>query len=252
MSGQGSFIPAPNAEFAAWEINFVNQVNAFKAGWNWNSDATADWATLTATGNVKQARWQAAWAIVSSKDFKHSDETELIKARQAYESGDVKIGTDTSLRMFIKSYIANNKRVTAAQKTAMGITVPSGTHTTATISTEATGKLMPVYLSLKKQIHLSIEIEVTYPGTKSKAKRKGVKEAMIFMLVQAANLTTIPDPALKTSGYTYLGDLVRGTLTANFTETQEGMAVLFYMQEKSKGKKPVMGTPTKVFRVVIS
>ena len=201
---------------------------------------------------MKQARWQAAWAIVSSKEFKHSDETELIKARQAYESGDVKIGTDTSLRMFIKSYIANNKRVTAAQKTAMGITVPSGTHTTATISTEATGKLMPVYLSLKKQIHLSIEIEVTYPGTKSKAKRKGVKEAMIFMLVQAANLTTIPDPALKTSGYTYLGDLVRGTLTANFTETQEGMAVLFYMQEKSKGKKAVLGTPTKVFRVVIS
>ena len=25
------FIPAPNAEFAAWEINFVNQVNTFKA-----------------------------------------------------------------------------------------------------------------------------------------------------------------------------------------------------------------------------
>jgi hypothetical protein len=73
---------------------------------------------------------------------------------------------------------------------------------------------------------------------------------MIFMLIQAANLTTIPDP--KTTAYTYIGDLVRGTLTANFTEAQEGMAVLFYMQEKSKGKKAVLGTPTKVFRVVIS
>ena len=252
MSTGLDFIPPKNAEFAAWEINFVNQVNTFKAGWNWNSDATTDWATLTATGNVKQARWQAAWAIVSSKEFKHSNETELKQARKVYESGDVKIGTDTSIRMFIKSYIANNKRVTAAQKTAMRITVPSGTHTTATISTEATGRLMPVYLSLKKQIHLSIEIEANYPGTKSKKLRKGVKEAMIFMLVQAANLTTIPDPALKTSGYTYLGDLKRGTLTANFPETQEGMAALFYMQEKSKGKKPVLGTPTKVFRVVIS
>jgi len=252
MSTGLDFIPPKNAEFAAWEINFVNQVNAFKAGWNWNSDAVADWGTLTATGNVKQARWQAAWGIVSSKEFKHSDETELKGARQAYESGNVKIGTDTSLRIFIKSYIANNKRVTAAQKRAMGITVPSGTHTTPTISTEATGKLMPMYLSMKHQIHLSIEIEITYPGTTSKAKRKGVKEAMVFILIQAANLTTIPDPALKTSGYTYLGDLVRGTLTANFTEAEEGMAALFYMQEKSKGKKAVLGTPTKVFRVVIS
>jgi len=240
------FIPAPNAEFAAWEINFVNQVNAFKAGWNWNSDGVADWATLTATGNVKQARWQAAWAIVSSKEFKHSDETELKQARQAYESGNVKSGTDTSIRMFIKSYIANNKRVTAAQKRAMGITVPSGTHTTATISTEATGKLMLMYLSMKHQIHLSIQLEVTYPGTKSKKKQKGVKEVMLFMIIQAANLTTIP----ASNTFLYVGDMVRGTFTQNFTEADEGMAALFVMQEKStKGK---LSNYTKVFRIVIS
>ena len=246
MSTGLDFIPPKNAEFAAWEINFVNQVNAFKAGWNWNSDAVADWGTLTATGNVKQARWQAAWGIVSSKEFKHSDETELKGARQAYESGNVKIGTDTSLRIFIKSYIANNKRVTAAQKRAMGITVPSGTHTTATISTEATGKLMPMYLSMKHQIHLSIQLEVTYPGTKSKKKQKGVKEVMLFMIIQAANLTTIP----ASNTFLYVGDMVRGTFTQNFTEADEGMAALFVMQEKStKGK---LSNYTKVFRIVIS
>jgi hypothetical protein len=252
MSTGLDFIPPKNAEFAAWEINFVTQVNAFKAGWNWNSDATADWATLTATGNVKQARWQAAWAIVSSKEFKHSDETELKGARQAYESGNVKIGTDTSLRMFIKSYIANNKRVTATQKKAMRITMPTNTKTTTSISTENNAKLVPTYISMKHQIHLSIEYELTYPGRTSKALDKGVKEAMGFMLVQAASLTTIPDPAAKNSGYTYIGDFKRGTLTQSFTEAQEGMAVLIYMQEKSKGKKAVLGTPTKVFRIVIS
>lgn len=124
--------------------------------------------------------------------------------------------------------------------------------TTTNISTESNARLVPTYISMKHQIHLSIEFELTYPGRTSKALDKGVKEAMGFMLVQAASLTTIPDPAIKTSGYTYYGDFKYGTLTANFTEAQEGMAALIYMQEKSKGKKAVLSTPTKVFRIVIS
>ena len=105
---------------------------------------------------------------------------------------------------------------------------------------------MPIYLSMKKQIHLSIEVEVTYPGTKSKAKQKGVKEVMLFMIIQAANLTTIP----ASSTFLYIGDMKRGTFTQNFTEAEEGMAALFVMQEKST--KGVLGNFTKVFRIVIS
>ncbi len=118
--------------------------------------------------------------------------------------------------------------------------------TTTSISTEATGKLVPTYLSMKKQIHLSIQVEVTYPGTKSKAKQKGVKEVMLFMIIQAANLTTIP----ASSTFLYIGDMKRGTFTKNFTEAEEGMAALFVMQEKST--KSVLSNFTKVFRIVIS
>ncbi|MHB8261829.1 MAG: hypothetical protein ACYDCN_13520 [Bacteroidia bacterium] len=247
-----NFISTGNAPFDAWQDNFVTKVNLYKGGWGWSADANADWTLLTGTGNNKQARWVAAWAIVKTKEFLHSDEIELIKAHQSYESGDVKNMDDISIRIFIKRYIAFNKKVTDKQKAAMRMTVDDTVKTTTSISTEATGKLMPTYISVKHQIHLSIEFELTYPGTKSKKLQHGVKEAMGFILVQAASLTTIPDPAAKNSGYTYYGDFKRGKLTTNFTETQEGMAVLIYMQTKGKGKKTVLGNPTKLLRVVIS
>jgi len=135
--------------------------------------------------------------------------------------------------------------LTATDRTMLNLQKRKKASSTS-ISTEPTGRLVPTYLSMKKQIHLSIQIEVNYPGTKSKAKQKGVKEVMIFMLIQAANLTTIP----ASSTFLYVGDMKRGTFTQNFTEAEEGMAALFVMQEKST--KGVLSNFTKVFRVVIS
>ena len=77
------YIPEGNPEFHAWQKNFVTQVNSFKAGWNWNSDGIDEWDLLTASGNVKQERWEAAWTIVSSKQFYHSDEQELKECTQS-------------------------------------------------------------------------------------------------------------------------------------------------------------------------
>ena len=95
-----------------------------------------------------------------------------------------------------------------------------------------------------------IEVEVNYPGTKSKKKQKGVKDVMLYMITQAANVTTIPDPLTTT--YTYIGDMKRGVFTAHFTLTQEqaGTAALFVM--RTKNTKGVLGNYTNVLRVVIS
>ena len=93
-----------------------------------------------------------------------------------------------------------------------------------------------------------IEIEVTYSDTKSKAKRKGVKDVEIYMLTQAANLTTIPDP--NTTPYAHVGDMNRGLFTQTFLAAQEGMAALFTLREKNK--KGIFGPYIGVFRVVIS
>jgi hypothetical protein len=239
------FIPTEIAALVAWQNNFVAQVNALKAGWNLNSDAIAEWNLLTGTGNLKQARFLAAWAIVSSKEFKHSDEEELKLARHSYISGDKDNPADTSIRLFIKRYIANNIHVNGTQKKAMRLTVVDEVKTAAI---DPSGRILNTYISTKKQSHLVIEVEVTYPGTKSKKKQKGVKEVMLYMLVQAANLTPIPDP--ETTTYKYIGDMKRGVFTSHFTLSQEGMAALYVMRTKST--KGVLGNYTNVLRVVIS
>jgi hypothetical protein len=245
MTSGIDFVPSEIAELVPWQTNFVAVVNANKAGWNLNSDAVNEWNLLTGPGNVKQARFLAAYAIVSSKEFKHSDEEELKLARQSYISGDKNNPADTSIRLFIKRYLANNIHVTGTHKKAMRLTVADEVKTPAI---DPSGRVLNTYISRKKQSNLVIEVEVNYPGTKSKAKQKGIKEVMLFMLVQAANLTTIPDPVSTT--YAYIGDMKRGVFTSHFTLAQEGMAALFVM--RTKNTKGVLGNYTNVLRVVIS
>jgi hypothetical protein len=69
---------------------------------------------------------------------------------------------------------------------------------------------------------------------------------MLFMILQAANLTTTPDPAT----FLYIGDMKRGVFTQPFTLAQEGMAALFVMKEKNS--KGVFSNYTGVLRIVIS
>jgi hypothetical protein len=239
------FIPTEISVLVPWQTNFVAVVNANKAGWNWSSDATNEWNLLTGPGNVKQAPFLADYAIVSSKEFKHSDEVNLKTSRQSYISGDPKNPADTSIRLFVKRYIANNIHVTPGQKKAMRLTVVDVVKTPAV---DPSGRVLRTSISVKKQSNLVIEVEVNYPGTKSRAKQKGVKEVMLYMLVQAASVTTTPDPVTTT--YAYIGDMKRGVFIAHFTLTQEGMAALFVMRTKST--KGALGNYTNVLRVVIS
>ena len=236
------FIPSGNAEFDAWQINFVIKVNSFKSLWNFNSDATNEWTLLTGANNVKQARWAAIWAKISSKEFLHSDETEMKAARKSYESGDKNNLADTSLRLFIRRYIANNKNVTAQQKKACRLTVPD---TIITQSSNIAARTTEPQLTLKKQAHLIHQLEVKYPGTKSKAKADGVKDIFIYMIVQAANLAI---PSLDE--FKYVGDVKRGNYTSHFTDTQEGLKAYYYIREKST--KGVLGNPSMVIGVIVS
>jgi hypothetical protein len=146
-----------------------------------------------------------------------------------------------------ESFLTKTDRSTLGLHTKAAKTSPVVTGSNV-MGTERTISIVTIHLSLKKQIHLVIEIEVTYSDTKSKAKRKGVKDVEIYMLTQAANLTTIPDP--NTTPYAHVGDMNRGLFTQTFLPAQEGLAALFTLREKSK--KGIFGPYIGVFRVVIS
>ena len=143
--------------------------------------------------------------------------------------------------------------LTATDRTALGLHLKKDKNTQVVTGanasgTERTAAIVTIHLSLKKQIHLVIEVEINYSGTKSKAKRKGVKSLEIYMLKQAANLTTIPDPNVV--NYEHLGEMDRGLFTQKFLAADENMAALFTVREKNK--KGLMGPYIGVFRVVIS
>ena len=143
--------------------------------------------------------------------------------------------------------------LTATDRTALNLHLKKDKNTEVVTGanaagTERTAAIITIHLSLKKQIHLVIEVEINYSGTKSKAKRKGVKSVEIYMLKQAASLTTIPDPNVV--NYEHLGEMDRGLFTQKFLAAEENMAALFTVREKNK--KGLMGPYIGVFRVVIS
>lgn len=237
------FIPEGYGEFHAWQKNFVAQVNTFKAGWNWNSDGVNEWDLLTAPGNVKQARWEAAWAIVNTKQFYHSDEQELKEARKVYESGDVNNPADTSLRLFVKRYIKYNVRVTDTQKKACRLTV---TDTVLTAASDPGASDRTLELQLLAQSHLVQKIGIFYIGSQSRAKPKGIKDILVYMALQPVGTTTAPD----ISAFQYVGDTKRGSYVAHFTGTQEGMKAFYFVREKST--RGVLGNMSRIIGVVVS
>jgi hypothetical protein len=237
------FIPEGYGEFHAWQKNFVAHVNTYKAGWNWNSDGVNEWDLLTAAGNVKQARWEAAWAIVNTKQFYHSDEQELKEARKAYESGDINNPADTSLRLFVKRYIKYNVRVTDTQKKACRLTV-TDTILSAAPDPGASGRVLQ--LQLIEQGHLAQKIGIHYSGIKSRAKPKGIKDILVYMAVQSLTVSTTPEA----SSFQYVGDVKRASYIAQFTESQVGMKAFYFVREKST--RGVLGNMSTIIGVVVS
>ncbi len=244
MSGI-NFIPVNNWLFAPWQDNFVSVVNDNMADWDFSADAILEWKRLTNTVGVKKKRFDAVWAIVSTGIFTKVDEEELKIARKDYESGK-NLVIDTSLRLFIGRYIRKNPKVTEAQKTALGITVPDevksvakGTHGFHP-GNDLSGKV-------REASHLGHLIQMTVGGEKSRAKPEGVKEIMIFVAVTEASVTKAPE----LSSFVFAGLTIAGLLKVSFKPDQEGKRAWFYGQFLYKGKPATYSDPTDIWDAII-
>lgn len=236
-------IPTQNYLLMPWLANYKTEINGFMTGGNapdgepyFYNRAHLRWNNVVVPAlNLLQGKWNPTWG----KKVPNSPQG------KAFTSAKKHFLTET-LRPFNKEFVLYNSALTVENRTTIGV-IPevSKTKSGATILGD---RLAAVQLALKKQLHLQMEIEVEYPGTKSKKKRPGVKEVMLFMMTQAASSTALPDQ--ETGNYKYIGDMVHGVHTQKFPAAQEGQAALFIMQEKNK--KGVMGNPTGVLRVVIS
>ena len=243
MSENQEVIPTSNPKLMVFLGNYETQINGFMTGGlapdgepYFYNRAKLRWNNIVVPA---LAALQLQWTPVSIKRLHNPLQTEAFNIAKEEFLKD-------KFRPFNKEFVASNSAFTPTNRGTIGIQPVANTPHTA--ASDPNQKLVPIHLALKKQIHLVIEIEVVYPGTKSKKKQKGVKDVCLYQLVQAANLTTIPDP--NSVAYTHIGDMKGGVFTANFTLAQENEAALFTMREKGKNGK--FGAYIGVFRVVIS
>jgi hypothetical protein len=245
-TGGVDFIPASNPLFDPWQKNFVIKVNSFISGWAINEDGLAEWANLTGTGNVKQIRWDTAWAKISSKQFTHADEVEMLAARKTYESGDKANPDDTSLRIWITRYVRNNKKVTDKQKSDCGLTVPKDGATATNPDTVKAMEEAEMVISVKDSKHLLHVCKITQ-NKKSVAMGPDVSEISVYIAITTADVK-VP-PALSVFGYA--GAAKRGLYTQTFTGEQVDMRAWYITRKKYKGKTQKLGTPSVAATAII-
>ena len=115
---------------------------------------------------------------------------------------------------------------------------------TATSDPGTSGKVIQV--ELIEQGHGVHKIGVFYSGVKSRAKPSGIKDILVYMAVQASNISGMPD----ISAFQYVGDIKRASYVAHFTLSQEGMKAFYFVREKST--RGVLGNMSTIIGVVIS
>lgn len=231
MVSGADYIPAGNGPFYFWQQNWVTKVNLYISGWDLSQNALAEWQLLSNTQGVKKLAYEAAWLIVSSGEYTDTQHQAFEDARKSYESGDTNNPQDTSIRLFYKRYIVNNRYVTNAQKEDIGTTVPKSTSVapvSSTAKTIASPELTPV---VKRYARLEHTIQAVEPGTKSYALPKGIDSYDVFLVVTELSVTVPP----AVSAYTYVGQIKRGFYTQTFDEAQEGKRAWYIIRIKIKG-----------------
>ncbi|MEI8204803.1 MAG: hypothetical protein WCH34_17420 [Bacteroidota bacterium] len=233
------FVPHKNSLFDNWQENLVNVANDCKEAWGLSNRALGEWELLTNTSGKKKKRWETIWAVVSSKNFTHSDETELLSARKDYESGNKNNPDDTSLRIFISRYIRFNKNVTVKQKEKMGLTIPKATRSKTLVVDEnqLAGNLSGRVIKNMNHCHVS---EIGVPGRKSKALEEGVKSIQVFIAFTPPDVKVAPP--IKEFNYDGVADVGKHI---HIFEADMGLTrVWYYARREFKEKKNTYGPPS--------
>jgi hypothetical protein len=242
----GDYIPGGLAEFDAWQSNFVDVFNYILSGLTVLPAVVAEWELLTQTPGVKKIRWDNAWSIVKTKEFKHSQETELLSALRDYISGNRSDVSDTSLRLFIARYIRFNPAITKEQKKQMGLTVPKDKNS----NTSDTGaKLSGIEIDgiVRKSTHLHHYNDVKVAGQRSNAKPEGVENIQVFIAFTDVSVKTAP----AISAFAYDGVVKCGKYVREFDAAREGMRAWYYARVMIKGKTATYGPPSVIWSAMI-
>jgi hypothetical protein len=204
------FIPGTDAQFDPWQSVLLDAVQKSAEMWSIPIDA------LTATTELK-TKWEAAYSIVTDPATKTSSAVQVKNAtRKEYES---------QLRMFIKSYITYNPKVSDKDKMDMGLPVHKTTRTSVPVPTT-----VPNVTVIDRNTIRCITISFRDSVSESRAKPAGVQGAVVKWIVSDTPPTGID---------VFTNSLLdtRSPITLEFTDQQRGKTVYFALAwQNTKGE----------------
>ena len=157
------YIPKNDADFNVWQGNLVTIVEPNLSAWGIDSD---DFATVKSNQTV----WASTYAKASNKQNRTAAD---VLAKD--EAGTVYKKT---IRAFVAQWLANNTKVTDADRTRMGLTVKTGTRTATPVPTTCPVGSIDFSVRLQHTIHYSDD-----SSARSKAKPEGVHGCEIYMKI---------------------------------------------------------------------
>lgn len=157
------YIPQNDADMNVWQGNLVEIIEPNLTVWGILEN---DFAAVKS----KQTIWDATYAKASNKQNRTAADV-LAKDEAATEYKKV-------IRSFVAQWLANNTKVTDADRTRMGLTVKTGTRTATPVPSTCPIGSIDFSVRLQHTIHFMDEA-----SPRSKAKPAGVHGCEIYMKV---------------------------------------------------------------------
>lgn len=211
-----SYIPESDAGFNVWQSNFIETAEPELTTWG---IATDSFTPVTHAQSV----WTPAYAKADNKGNRTpADVTAKTQARKLFEK---------AIRTFVTQQIANNPKVTDADRKNLGVTVRSGSRTAVPVPTTRPVATVDFSVRLQHSIHFSDE------ATTGKAKPDGVHGCEIWA-------KTGGDAPVKASELTYLATDTRTPYIAVFEGDETGKTVYYWLRwVNTRGERGPWSTP---------
>jgi len=157
------FIPRSDPEFNLWQNNLVTESEANMIPWGLTEPDLAPVKIL-------KTKWESAFLAASNKQNRTSAEVQA--------KGDARGVYEPALRNFVAEFLANNRKVSDADRTRLGITVRSESRTASPVPASSPVGRVDFSVLLQHTVNFSDEATPT-----SRAKPTGVHGCEIWMKV---------------------------------------------------------------------
>lgn len=197
------YIPQNDADMNVWQGNLVEIIDPNIIVWGISAD------DFTAVKS-KQTIWEASYTKASNKQNRTA--ADVLAKDEA--------GTDYKkiIRSFVAQWLANNTKVTDADRTRMGLTVKTGTRTATPVPSSSPVGAIDFSVRLQHTINFSDEA-----SPRSKAKPTGVHGCEIY--------TKIDGEAPKDiSELTYVATDTATPYVVKFDGSKAGKMVYYWLR----------------------